>query len=169
MNPFATSILDIVAAVLVCGLGDDSFATREACSVAAAQCEWVQPYLMAARQSPDIEVARRAERLTEDAERRLTVALIRSLTPPGFDRWPWLDYSLDQVASGPVVGLYLGRVNERCGWIIAEHWPNYRLATELYVRDQLRAGTPFATLREQMHRGAAKEREWRVGQGLAAD
>ncbi len=168
MNPFAgsTSILDIIAAVLVAGLGADEWREREAYTAAAARCEFAQPYLYGARFNHDIEVARRAERLTIDAETRHELALVRALTPDGFNRWPYLDWALAVNGLDPTLVRFIGEAQESSQWgahrFVERHdnWMTYREAARRYTLDAIRTGTPLATLREQMHRGARLELNW---------
>lgn len=168
MNPLASPMLDLIAAVLVCGLGDDSFHAREAYSAAAAQCEFAQLYLYAARWHRDIEIAKRAERLTADYERGLETIL------RGGDRWPWLDMALHggdgplpkplpamPLADQNTLDRYLKLARDNTGhYASAPDYPDYREASMLYARDRFKNGVPFDIVYEQMRRAVPREAAW---------
>lgn len=161
------TLTDLSAVQLAADLGHESYSRRERAFAALRQMGPLVAHRLAALSlSDDLEVRYRACRLLAEQEDRLD-AWLCSLVPPGFNRLPWID-------GHPQFGLagldhYRIRACTEYGCGVVRHppltgWPEWRLATLYWLRDEYHRGTPAEELRRQLAAMAAAEERWLKGQ-----
>lgn len=124
--------MDAQACILILLLGSPSFEARE--QAQAALCEmggFALPYVQAHQRHPDPEIACRCSRVEEAIGAQWLADLIASST-----RMPWIDaLPLDHPNRKDLISHYLARSRKLIILPIQNPWPNWRLATALYLRD----------------------------------
>jgi hypothetical protein len=156
-------MLECLFSLMIDRLGHGQYRQRAAAhSCLAAAGALARPALEGAENHPVPEVRARvaellgrweAERLWEQAGR---------LRPTSWPRTPWLSLNLP-----PLDGSYLSQARRKASGKGqgAPDWPEYRLATRLWVYAQLRQRRPTAEIVEGLDRMAAEERRWIESQG----
>lgn len=146
-------------AELVNDLGHEDFYRREAATQALAALGPLSfPFLDAALDCPDAEIAVRARRLLLDAWLRCSDPLVM---PTSYPRLPCLDALPEDYPERPlVIDAYLRLARLRIIATGNPEWPDYREATRLWVRDQVIGGHRSASLRQLLDRMADKEQTW---------
>lgn len=152
-------LIQPAVAELVTDLGHDDFHRREAATQAlAALGPFSFPFLDAALDCPDAEVAVRARRLLLDAWLRCSDPLVM---PTSYPLLPCLDALPEDFPERPlVIDSYLRLARLRIIATGNPEWPDYREATRLWVRDQVIAGQRSGAVRQLLDRMAEKEKLW---------
>ncbi len=160
--------LDLLLCLSVAQLGADSWPTREhASQTLAALGPLAVPALEAAATHEDPEVRSRARQLLTAEDCRV----MASLFPPNWVHgFPWADMDPQRPLIGPPPAIhqnqwyqpYLERAAREDCWN-GPGWPDFRRATELWAREELKAGR-HAETRAAIRRMCAEEEIWRKRQ-----
>ncbi len=152
----------LLAVVLIAQLGAPRYRDRAEASHRLLQLTpVVLPYLEAARAHPDLEVSRRSSIIVANYYGSVADQLAGKVKPAHWPRLPWLDMlPANHPNRKAVIDYYLHQAQQRVGRRGPPDWPDYRLATQLYVYelflDQHRP-EEVQVLLDQM---ASAERSW---------
>lgn len=148
-------------------LGHRSFRVREAAYKKLSQMgPSAAPCLLIYSHSPDHEIRRRCDRLLAPYEEEMAERQSRSLLPTRYPKIPWMDFDIDYNSHflGQARAAYWSKqpkaVDDRNLGIGPPHWPEYRLATRLWVKSQLLQRRPVAEIRETLDALANQEISW---------
>ncbi len=159
----AVLLLDCVFALLVDRLGDARYCRREmAHRCLAAAGPLARPVLERADNHPTPEVRERVRRLLARWEEERLWEQADRIRPTSWPRTPWLLLP-DHGAYGGY--LQLARRKGAGTGYGAPDWPEYRLATRLWVRSQLWQRRPTAEIVEELDRMAEHESRWLAQHG----
>ncbi|GBD36002.1 hypothetical protein HRbin36_01119 [bacterium HR36] len=127
--------------------------------ISAADGFFLALHLEYAAQSPHPEIARRA---------RLVVGQFYWLEPSNYLAMPWIDMLPEDWSDRKAIiehYLYRARQMLDTSYYRAD-WPDYRLATSLYVHDLLRQGMPRHLVQQLLDIMVAREIAYRQSRGM---
>jgi hypothetical protein len=145
-------------------LGDEQYAIRVDAqarlerALLSAQGHLIRPFIEAATEHPDLEVARRA---------RTILMAYYNLSPANYPVLPWIDM-LPAVQAGrqTLIESCLIEVRSPGGWGYGADWPEYRQATGVLARRLLDQGYPRHCVRQLLDDMVEQERQYREKHGM---
>jgi hypothetical protein len=152
----------VLAAVLITQLGAPRYRDRAQASHNLYQLSpVVLPFLEAARDHGDLEVSRRSTIILSTYYASVADRLADQAKPSHWPRMPWLDMlPPDYPDRKAIIDFYLQQAQTKVGRKGPPDWPDYRLATHLYVRGLFLEQNRPHEVRRLLDRMAEAERSW---------
>lgn len=125
-----------LCSILVVEMGSPSFRQRERAAVALDRLMPLSvPYLEPAEAVGDPEIELRAYELISKHYESTAEQKAANTLPPNYSRLPWLDQlPMEYPNRREVISHYLAEAHKRIGRKGPNGWEDYRLATQLYLR-----------------------------------
>lgn len=164
----ATITSAMLAVVLITQLGAPSYRQRvRAMNRLEPIVPAVAPYLEAATQHRDPEIARRASSLLAHYYQSVADQLSEQVRPAHWPRTPWLDMlPPDYPDRQVIVSFYLSAAQRKIGPHGPPEWDDYRLATRLYLRQLIMDRRRLDEVHLLLDRMAEQERQWIQQNGI---
>lgn len=152
----------IIAVVLITQMGSPRYRERE---IANCKLQQLSPlvieHLKAARDLEDAEISLRAAHLVARYFDEVADELSKRIRPTKWPRLPWLDMlPQDHPDRQQVIQQFVREAQERIGRKGPPDWPDYRLATQLYVHRLFQMQHHPEQVRRMLDAMAEQEREW---------
>lgn len=157
----------ILAVVLIFQLGSPSYHQRQRATKSLRQlAPLILPYLEEAKKHPDQEIAKRCNRILTLYYYNAADALTKEARPTGWSRLPWIDMLPQSHPNrSAIIEYYLDQARGKIGRKGPPVWDDYRLATQLYLRQRFQQRMKMNEATNLLDEMACKERDWIIQNG----
>lgn len=154
----------LLTVMLITQLGSPRYRERERANELLHRLSpLAAPYLKAAKQHNDLEIADRSYRILARYYAVRAEHLAEKTRPSEWPRIPWLDMLPDNHPDRQaVVQYYLAQAHEKNCAKGPPHWDDYRLATKLYLQQLFRDQHDADKIRSLLDQMAASEKQWLI-------